>query len=129
MMNRFTLCKIPVYPFFVSLIIEFLHQPADLHFGFRQPAYFRVRNLQTFRGKGQSAGAASRHGSRFSQIHRGCNGLSGFLGLLLAAINYIRFMKNNGRSGLQAYATPALMQSYVILMLCTLIIAGAFIGA
>lgn len=55
--------------------------------------------------------------------------ISGFLGLLLASINYIRFMKNNGRSGLQAYATPALMQSYVILMLCMLIIAGAFIGA
>jgi hypothetical protein len=55
--------------------------------------------------------------------------ISGFLGLLLAAINYIRFMKNNGRSGLQAYATPALLQSYVILMLCMLIIAGAFIGA
>lgn len=55
--------------------------------------------------------------------------ISGFLGLLLASINYIRFMKNNGRSGLQAHATPALMQSYVILMLCMLIIAGAFIGA
>ena len=54
--------------------------------------------------------------------------LSAFLGLLSASIGYIRFMLKNEKRGLNAYATPALLQSYVVMTLCTLILLGAMIG-
>jgi putative membrane protein len=54
--------------------------------------------------------------------------LSAFLGLIFAVMGYIRFMLKNEKRGMDAYASPALLQAYVVLALCALILTGALIG-
>jgi putative membrane protein len=53
---------------------------------------------------------------------------SGFLGLLIAVIGYIGFCRKHNRTPAQIYLNPAMLQSYVILALCMLILVGAAIG-
>lgn len=53
---------------------------------------------------------------------------SGFLGLLIAITDYIRFSRKYERTAAQIYLNPAMLQSYVILALCMLILIGAMIG-
>ncbi len=54
--------------------------------------------------------------------------LSGFLGLLLADFGFIQHCRKYGKTKAQTYFNPAMLQSYVILILCVLILTGAFIG-
>lgn len=53
---------------------------------------------------------------------------SGFLGLLIAVIGYIGFCRKYKRPYAEFYLNPAMLQSYVILALCTLILIGAAVG-
>jgi putative membrane protein len=53
---------------------------------------------------------------------------SGFLGLLLAVIGYIQFCRKYERTPAETFLHPAMLQSYVILALCALILMGALIS-
>jgi putative membrane protein len=53
---------------------------------------------------------------------------SGFVGLLIAVLGYVGFCRKYKRPAAQTYLNPAMLQSYVILALCTLILVGAAVG-
>ena len=47
---------------------------------------------------------------------------AGFFGMLMAVINFTKHAKALGRSNREAYANPAVLVSYVIMLLCFLIL-------
>lgn len=53
---------------------------------------------------------------------------AGFIGLLMAVVEYVSFARRNGRSPLQTWFSPSLIVSYVVLLLCLLILTGAAVG-
>lgn len=52
----------------------------------------------------------------------------GFIGLLMAVVEYVSFARNNGRSVRQTWFSSSLIVSYVVLLLCVLILTGAVVG-
>lgn len=55
--------------------------------------------------------------------------LSGFIGLLMAVMAYVKISKKFGRPARATYLDPAMIQSYVILTLCFLTLLGVLIGS
>ena len=53
---------------------------------------------------------------------------SGFIGLLLALVRFVQVAKKYGQLRPKTYANPAMLQSYVILLLCAALIVGALAG-
>jgi putative membrane protein len=53
---------------------------------------------------------------------------AGFIGLLMAVVEYVSFARSNGRSVRQTWFSPSLVVSYVVLLLCLMILTGAVVG-
>ena len=53
---------------------------------------------------------------------------AGFVGLLTAVVEYVSFSRRNGRSIRQTWFSSSLIVSYVVLLLCLMILAGAVVG-
>ena len=53
---------------------------------------------------------------------------AGFIGLIMAVMQYVSFARRNGRNFRQSWLTPSLVVSYVVLLLCLMILTGAAIG-
>lgn len=54
---------------------------------------------------------------------------AGFIGLMMAVVEYVSFARSHGRSVRQTWFSPSLIVSYVVLMLCLLILTGAVVGS
>ena len=54
--------------------------------------------------------------------------LSGFIGLLISTLSYIKFARTFGKTPWQTYTAPVVLQAFVVLALCLLILIGAVLG-
>jgi putative membrane protein len=52
--------------------------------------------------------------------------IAGLLGMLMAVINFAKHAKLLGRKTREVYGNPAMMVAYVIMLLCFMVILGAF---
>jgi hypothetical protein len=46
----------------------------------------------------------------------------------MAVVEYVSFARSNGRSVRQTWFSPSLVVSYVVLLLCLMILTGAVVG-